>query len=108
MTGKEALNVLDTLIAAQEQERQARACRVSEEALRVARDALAKWSQELKAEQNMINELLYVLSECAEYLDKYADYEDDGAGGTEPNAALRLMSDVQQAIHKAEGAINGK
>ena len=56
----------------------------------------------------MINELLYVLSECAEYLDRYADYEDDGYGGTEPNAALRLMSDVQQAIHKAEGAINGK
>jgi len=108
MTGQEALNVLDTLIAAQERERRERASRVSDEALQVARDALAKWSQELKAEQNMINELLYVLSECAEYLDRYADYEDDGAGGTEPNAALRLMSDVQQAIHKAEGAINGK
>jgi uncharacterized membrane protein YccC len=108
MTGQEALNVLDTLIAAQEQERRERACRVSEEALRVARDALAKWSQELKAEQNMINELLYVLSECAEYLDRYADYEDDGAGGTEPNRAARLLYDVQQMINKAEGTTNGK
>lgn len=103
MTGQEALAALDAAIVEQERQRQARADRVCDEALRVARDALALWSQELKAEQKMINELLDVLSECAEYLDRYADYEDDGDGGTEPNRALRLLSDVQQAINKAEG-----
>ncbi len=108
MTGQEALNVLDTLIAAQEQKRRERAARVSDEALQVARDALAQWSQELKAEQQMINELLDVLSECAEYLDNYADYESDGYGGMEPNRAARLLYDVQQMINKAEGTTNGK
>ena len=103
MTGQEALNALDAAIVAQKQQRQAKTDRVCDEALRVARDALALWSQELKAEQKMINELLDVLSECAEYLDNYADYEDDGYGSMEPNRAARLLYDVQQAINKAEG-----
>ena len=103
MTGQEALAALDAAIVEQKQQRQAQTDRVCEEALRVARDALALWSQELKAEQKMINELLDVLSECAEYLDNHADYEDDGYGSMEPNRALRLLSDVQQAINKAEG-----
>ena len=108
MTGQEALQALDAAIAAQEQERRERASRVSDEALQVARDALARWSNELKAEQQMINELLDVLSECAEYLDNYADYESDGYGGMEPNRAARLLYDVQQIINKAEGTANGK
>lgn len=103
MTGKEALTVLDAAIVAQKQQRQAQADRVCDEAMQVARDALALWSQELKAEQEMINELLDVLSECAEYFDNYADYESDGYGGMEPNRAARLLYDVQQAINKAEG-----
>ena len=56
----------------------------------------------------MINELLDLLSECAEFLDRYADYESDGYGGMEPNTAARLLYDVQQAINKAEGTTNGK
>jgi hypothetical protein len=103
MTGQEALAALDAAIVEQERQRQAQTDRVCDEALRVARDALALWSQELKAEQKMINELLDVLSECAEYLDNYADYEDDGYGSMEPNRAARLLYDVQQAINKAEG-----
>jgi hypothetical protein len=51
----------------------------------------------------MINELLDVLSECVEFLDRYADYESDGHGGMEPNRAARLLYDVQQMINKAEG-----
>jgi hypothetical protein len=50
----------------------------------------------------MIDELLDVLAECAEYLDNYADYEDDGDGGMEPNRALRLLSDVQRMINRIE------
>ena len=51
----------------------------------------------------MMDEILDVLSEVAEYLDNYADYESDGDGGMEPNRAARLLYDVQQAINKAEG-----
>ena len=51
----------------------------------------------------MMDEILDVLTECAEYLDRYADYEDDGAGGTEPNSALRLLHDVRRMINRAEG-----
>ena len=51
----------------------------------------------------MIDELLDLLAEVAEYLDNYADYEDDGDGGTEPNRALRLLYDVQQLINRIEG-----
>jgi hypothetical protein len=51
----------------------------------------------------MIDELLDVLSECAEFLDRYADYEDDGYGSMEPNKAARLLYDVQRVINKAEG-----
>lgn len=54
----------------------------------------------------MIDELLDLLAECAEYLDRYADYEDDGYGGMEPNRAARLLYDVQQMINKAEGTSN--
>ena len=49
-------------------------------------------------------EILDVLNECAEYLDAYADYEDDGYGGMEPNRAARLLYDVQRALNMAEGA----
>ena len=52
----------------------------------------------------MIGELLDVLSECAEYLDRYADYESDGHGGMEPNSAARLLYDVQRMINRVEGA----
>ena len=51
----------------------------------------------------MMAEILDVLSEVEEYLDRYADYEDDGDGGTEPNRALRLLYDVQQLINRIEG-----
>jgi len=51
----------------------------------------------------VIDELLDVLSECAEFLDRYADYESDGHGGMEPNSAVRLLYDVQRVINKAEG-----
>jgi hypothetical protein len=54
----------------------------------------------------MIDELLDMLAECAEYLDNYADYESDGYGGMEPNRAARLLYDVQQMINKAESAAN--
>mgnify|MGYP003646184312 FL=1 len=50
-----------------------------------------------------MDEILDVLSEVAEYLDNYADYEDDSYGGTEPNRALRLLHDVQQMINRIEG-----
>jgi len=30
----------------------------------------------------MMDEILDVLTECAEFLDRYADYESDGYGGT--------------------------
>lgn len=50
----------------------------------------------------MIDTLLDVLAECAEYLDNHADYEDDGYGGMEPNRAARLLYDVQRAIDDAE------
>jgi hypothetical protein len=53
----------------------------------------------------MIDELLDLLAECAEFLDRYADYESDGYGGMEPNSAARLMYDVQQMINKAEGSL---
>jgi hypothetical protein len=51
----------------------------------------------------MMAEILDVLSECAEFLDRYADYESDGYGGMEPNSAARLLYDVQRMINRAEG-----
>ena len=54
----------------------------------------------------MIDELLDMLAECAEFLDRYADYESDGYGGMEPNSAARLLYDVQQLINSAESAAN--
>ncbi len=54
----------------------------------------------------MIEEMLDMLAECAEFLDRYADYESDGCGGMEPNGAARLLYDVQRMINKAEGAAN--
>jgi hypothetical protein len=54
----------------------------------------------------MIEEMLDMLAECAEFLDRYADYESDGYGGMEPNGAARLLYDVQQLINKVEGAAN--
>lgn len=51
----------------------------------------------------MMYEILDVLSEVAEYLDSYADYEDDGDGGTEPNRALRLLHDVRRMMNRIEG-----
>jgi hypothetical protein len=50
----------------------------------------------------MIDTLLDLLAECAEFLDRYADYESDGYGGMEPNSAARLLYDVQRAIDDAE------
>ena len=50
----------------------------------------------------MIDTLLDLLAECAEFLDRYADYESDGYGGMEPNGAARLLYDVQRAIDDAE------
>ena len=61
MTGQQALQALDAAIVEQERQRQAQADRVCDEAMQVARDALALWSQELKAEQKMtmtLDELL--------------------------------------------------
>jgi hypothetical protein len=51
----------------------------------------------------MMAEILDLLAECAEYLDRYADYESDGYGGMEPNSAARLLYDVQQMINRVEG-----
>jgi hypothetical protein len=45
MTGQEALAALDAAIVEQERERWAQACRVRDEAARVARDALARWAK---------------------------------------------------------------
>ena len=45
MTGQEALAALDAAIVEQERQRWVHACRVRDEAARVARDALARWSQ---------------------------------------------------------------
>jgi len=50
----------------------------------------------------MMDEILDVLTECAEFLDRYADYESDGYGGMEPNSALRLLHDVQRMIDRVE------
>jgi len=52
----------------------------------------------------MMDEILDLLAECAEYLDRYADYESDGYGGMTPNSAARLLYDVQQMINRVEGA----
>ena len=52
----------------------------------------------------MMAEILDMLAECAEFLDRYADYESDGYGGMEPNSAARLLYDVQQLINRVEGA----
>jgi len=52
----------------------------------------------------MMAEILDVLAECAEFLDRYADYESDGYGGMEPNSAARLLYDVQRMINRVEGA----
>ena len=54
-------------------------------------------------QRKQIAKLLEVLDECAEHLDKYADFESDGYGGMEPNKAARLLYDVQCAINEAEG-----
>jgi hypothetical protein len=51
----------------------------------------------------MMAEILAMLAECAEFLDRYADYESDGYGGMEPNSALRLLHDVQRMIDRVEG-----
>lgn len=50
-------------------------------------------------------EMLGVLIECAEYLDRYSDYETDAHGRVEGNAAARLLHDVNQAIKRAKGEI---
>lgn len=52
----------------------------------------------------MLNEMLDVLHECAEYLDRYADYTTDDVGRIEPNRAARLLYDVQRVLNMAEGA----
>lgn len=49
--------------------------------------------------------LVDVLIEVAEYLDKYADYEDAGHIGMVPNDAARLLLDVTEAIKIAEGSL---
>jgi hypothetical protein len=51
----------------------------------------------------MMEEILDLLTECAEYLDRYADYESDGYGGMEPNSAARLLYDVRRMIDRIEG-----
>ena len=45
MTGQEALAALDAAIVEQERERWVHACRVRDEAARMAREALARWAQ---------------------------------------------------------------
>jgi hypothetical protein len=45
MTGQEALAVLDAAIVEQERARWEQACRVRDEAARVAREALARWAR---------------------------------------------------------------
>lgn len=50
----------------------------------------------------MIDTLLDVLAECADFLDRYADYTTDEYGRPEPNDAARLLYDVQRAIDDAE------
>ena len=45
MTGQEALAALDAAIVEQERQRWVQACRVRDEAARMAREALARWAQ---------------------------------------------------------------
>lgn len=45
VTSREALQALDDAIVEQERERWAQACRIRDEAVQVARDALARWAQ---------------------------------------------------------------
>ena len=105
MTGEEALAALDAAIVEQERERWEHVCRVRDEAAQMAREALARWARLRGGAREMMDEILDVLSECAEFLDRYADYESDGYGGMEPNSAARLLYDVQQMINKAEGSL---
>lgn len=45
MTGREALQALDDAIVERERARWVEACRIRDEAVQVARDALARWAQ---------------------------------------------------------------
>ena len=47
-------------------------------------------------------ELLEALKRCAELLDDYSDVN-DGEDGPRPNRAMSLLTDVEDAIAKAEG-----
>ena len=49
-------------------------------------------------------DMLAMLEEVADYLDRYADVRDGDDGQPEANAALRLLTDVNAVIAKAKGA----
>jgi hypothetical protein len=49
-------------------------------------------------------DLLALLEEVAEYLDRYADVVDGDDGQPEANDALRLLSDVNAVLSSATGA----
>ena len=46
-------------------------------------------------------EMLAVLDEVADYLDRYADVVDGDDGQPEPNYAMRLLTAVQNVIAEA-------
>jgi hypothetical protein len=50
------------------------------------------------------NDMLALLEEVAEYLDRYADVRDGDDGQPEANDAMRLLADVNAVIAKAIGA----
>lgn len=49
-------------------------------------------------------DLLALLEEVAEYLDRYADVVDGDDGQPEANDAMRLLSDVNAVLSNATGA----
>jgi hypothetical protein len=66
--------------------------------------ACATLAQTYERTMNAYADLLAMLEEVADYLDRYADVIDGDDGQPEANDAMRLRSDVLAAIAKARGA----
>lgn len=78
-----------------------------QQALRVADALVSAMDQEEDAGENdrlraVIADLVDVLIQAEDYLDKRADSEDSEFGPV-PNAEMSLLTEVQQALEKAEG-----
>ena len=48
------------------------------------------------------SDLIELLTQCSEFLDRYADAEGNGPGDYKPNTAMRLMNDVDAMLDKLE------